>query len=303
MQQIVSTATTQTKKNIINRIADVPGGVSLVTANLVAGKIVEEAAPLTKPATGVRTVCKQAIILAGSTATAIKVESATNHFVVGEFIGIKIGGKAYAITGITTASGIDTIAVGTAIDTPVTGEFIYEMAAESTGLDATLNVAYANDTATGLTDVATSVSTGGTPQAADLTVVGTVGAGGAGNVNVTVSSDMFVDEVIAVAVANSDTASIVATKVRAALSANAVVIAYFDVAGLAADVVLTHKAVTAYGATLENVPEVIMKDGFVAPTAAQVILIRDAYIRADIHAGRVGSDYLATLPGIIEINY
>ncbi len=191
MQQIVSTSTALTKKNIINRIADVPGGVSLATSNLVAGKIVEEAAPLTKPATGVRTVCKQAIVLAGSTTTAIKVASDTNMFKVGNFAGTKVLGKAYAITGIATASGIDTITVGTAIDTPVTGGFIYEMDAE--------------------------------------------------------------------AASNSS--------------------------------------------ALENEPAVIMKDGFVVPSATQVILIRDAYTRADVHAGRIGSAYLATLPGVIEINY
>jgi len=303
MDVITKTTQTQVGKNIVNRLTDVRGGVSLTMADLVAGSYVKEGTPLSAASSGARTVCKQAIVLTASTTTAIKVTELSHNFKVGNFIGTKVGGKAYAITSITNASGVDTLNVGTAIDTPVVGGFIYEMAAASTGLDATLNLAYANDTATGLTDGPTSVSTGGTPQATDATVVGTVGAGGAGDITVTVSSDMFVNEVITVAVANSDTASIVATKIRTALSANAVVLAYFDVSGVAADVVLTHKAVTAYGAVLENAAEVILKNAFEVPAISQVIFITDVNIRADVLADVIGSEYLATLPGVIEITY
>ena len=131
MRQITSASEKITKKNIINRISDIPGGISILLATLVVGRVVQEATPLTAPASGKRTVCKQAKILAGSTTTAIKVEELTHHFKVGEFIGTKLLGKAYAITSIDNAAGVDTLNVGTAIDTPTTGDFIYEMAAEA----------------------------------------------------------------------------------------------------------------------------------------------------------------------------
>jgi hypothetical protein len=128
MKQIISASEKLTKKNIINRISDVPGGVSLLLSTLVVGSIVAEGTPLSVPVDGKRTVCKQAIILAGSSTTAVKVEAGTHHFKVGDFIGTKSNGKAYAITSITTASGVDTLNVGTAIDAVVTGAFIYQMA-------------------------------------------------------------------------------------------------------------------------------------------------------------------------------
>lgn len=131
MQQIVKTSTGTLAKNILNRISDVPGGVSLVMSTLVAGNIVPEATPLSAPSSGLRKICKQAVILATSTTTAIKVTEGTHHFKVGDFIGVKTAGKAYAITSITNSNGVDTLNVGTAIDTPTTGDFVYEMAAEA----------------------------------------------------------------------------------------------------------------------------------------------------------------------------
>jgi len=131
MKQITTTSEKLTKKNIINRGSDVRGGVSLTIADLVAGSVVPEGTPLTKPASGLRTVCKQAVVLTGSTTTVINVEELTHQFKVGNFIGTKLLGKAYAITGIVNAAGVDAITVGTAIDAPVTGEFIMEMVAQA----------------------------------------------------------------------------------------------------------------------------------------------------------------------------
>lgn len=190
MIQIVKTSEKLTKKNIINRISDIPGGVSLTLADLVVGSVVLEGTPLSAPSSGKRTVCKQAIILAGSTTTAIKVEELTHNFKVGDFIGTKVGGKAYAITGITNSAGVDTLAVGTAIDTPVAGGFIYEMAAEA----------------------ATNTS------------------------------------------------------------------------------------------ALKNAADVILKTAFQVPASTQVIWIADAYVRADVLEGCIGSEYLATLD-VNEIKY
>jgi len=125
MQQITTKSEKLTKKHIIARISDVPGGVSLVMSTLVAGSVVAQATPLSAPASGKRTVSKQAIILAGSSTTAIKVEELTHQFKVGDFIGVKTAGKAYAITSIANASRVDTLTVGTAIDAVTTWAFIY----------------------------------------------------------------------------------------------------------------------------------------------------------------------------------
>jgi len=157
MKQIQTASEILTKKNILNRISDIPGGVSLQLSNLVAGKVVEEASPITAPDSGKRTICKQAKLLTGSTTTALKVLSTTNQFKVGNFIGKIVGGIAATITEITTASGIDTIALSTAIEAVNVGDFVYEMSAAATApADTTLNIAYANDTCSGLTDDATS---------------------------------------------------------------------------------------------------------------------------------------------------
>ena len=191
MQQITKASELLVKKNVINRVTDVPGGCSIAVSNLVAGSYVEEGTPLTAPATGVRIVCKQAKVLANPTATVVQVAEKSHNFKVGDFIGTKLLGKAYAITTITNASGIDTLTVGTAIDTPTIGDFIYEMEAESA----------------------------------------------------------------------SNTSA------------------------------------------LKNTPEVIVKSPFEVPSTTTLILQKDALVRADIHAGVVGSVYLATLPGVIEITY
>jgi len=138
MIQIQKTSDTLTKKNIVNRVSYIPGGVSLALTNLVAGNVVPEGTPLTAPSSGLRTICKQAVVLTGSTTTAIQIEEGTHQFKVGDFIGVKTGGKAYAITDISNASGIDTLTVGTAIGTPVVGGFIYEMAAEAAATTSAL---------------------------------------------------------------------------------------------------------------------------------------------------------------------
>ena len=191
MQQIVTTSDKITKKNVINRVSDIPGGVSLTLADLVVGQVVEEATPLSAAASGKRTVCKQAKLLTGSTVTVFVVDSQLHNFKVGEYLMQVVGGAAYAITDITdNGDGTSDITVGTALEAATTGIFIYQSSA-------------------------TGASAG----------------------------------------------------------------------------------------ALSNAAEVIMKSGFEVPSAAQVIWIRDAFVRADVYAGVIGPLYLATLPGIIEINY
>lgn len=131
MLTVTKSGSVKSPKVVDTVIAQVKGGVSLNVANLIAGAIVIEGTPLTAPTDGKRTICKQAKILSGSTTTAIKVESTFNHFKVGDVIGAKTAGKAYAISSITTANGISTLNVGTAIDAVTEGAHIYEMAAEA----------------------------------------------------------------------------------------------------------------------------------------------------------------------------
>lgn len=139
METITSSTTANSKKNVLHRVSDVPNGASLVLSTLIVGNQVPEASPVSVPASGVRTYCKAGKIETGSTTTAIKILTGDHHFKVGDFLCAKEGGLAYAITGIVSASGIDTITVGTAIDADVDG-WVYEAGAES----ATTTSAFAN---------------------------------------------------------------------------------------------------------------------------------------------------------------
>lgn len=192
MQQIQINSDKLTKKNIINRITDVPGGVSLTLADLVIGQVVEEATPLTAPSSGKRTVCKQAKLLTGSSVTVFVVDSELHNFKVGEYLMQAVGGAAYAITDITdNGDGTSDITVGTALEAATAGVFIYK-----------------------------SSATGATAGA------------------------------------------------------------------------------------LNDVAEVILKNAFEVPSAAQVIWIKDAHVRADIYADVIGPLYLTQMAGAIrEINY
>lgn len=92
----------------------------------------------------------------------------------------------------------------------------------------------------------------GTLQAEIATVVGTIGASGAGNATVIVTAAGMAGspKTIPVAVANNDTASQVAGKIRTALAADAAVTALFSVGGAGATVALTKKEPAANDATL-----------------------------------------------------
>lgn len=134
MQQITSTSDKLTKKNIQNReqAQMIPGGISVDLSTLNAGVVIPEGNPLTAPSSGLRKVCKQAKILTGSTTTVFKVDTDSNPFKVGEFLGRITGGLAYAITDITNnGDGTTSITVGTALETATVGGFLYEMAAQS----------------------------------------------------------------------------------------------------------------------------------------------------------------------------
>lgn len=114
------------------KVADAPMGASVSTAELVNGSVLLDGSVLADPVSGICKVQKYAKVEAGSTTTSIKVKTAGNQFKVGDFIGSKTSGIAYAITAISSdaGTGLDTITVGTAIDDP-DGGYIYQMLAEA----------------------------------------------------------------------------------------------------------------------------------------------------------------------------
>lgn len=89
-------------------------------------------------------------------------------------------------------------------------------------------------------------------QVETATVVGTIGAGGAGNATVILTAANMVNspKTLSVAVANNDTASQVATKIRTALNADADVINFFTIGGSNAVITLTTKTARANDTTL-----------------------------------------------------
>ncbi len=184
MQQILKTSDLIAKKNIINRISGVPGGVSLAVTNLVAGSVIPEGIPISAPSSGVRTICKQAQLLTGSTTTALVVATQANQFKVGDGIMQAVDGASYDVDTVEDeGDGTTTVTVGTALESATVGTWIYE----SSGAEG------------------------------------------------------------------------------------------------------------ARTGALENAPDVILKAAFVVPSTTQVILIKDALVRADVHENVIGPLNLATL--------
>ena len=92
----------------------------------------------------------------------------------------------------------------------------------------------------------------GVKQQETATVAGTIGAAGAGNAAVVVTSGVLPggSKTFAVAVANNDTAAQVAAKIRAALQADGLIDEYFVVSGSSTAVIITVKDEAAYDSTL-----------------------------------------------------
>lgn len=95
-----------------------------------------------------------------------------------------------------------------------------------------------------------SVPGGGTYQVETATVVGTITTAGNATVVVTAAGMAGSPITLTVAVALSDTATLVAGKIRTAMNANAVIAAFFTIGGTGADIILTRTAVAANDATL-----------------------------------------------------
>jgi hypothetical protein len=100
-----------------------------------------------------------------------------------------------------------------------------------------------------LTDGSVTVSGTGTPQVETQTIVGTISSAGSISVVVTGANIAGSPLTIPVAVANSDSASTVATKVKTALNVSAITNAY-TIGGTGADVTLTAVPTAANDSTL-----------------------------------------------------
>ncbi len=139
MRQIQTYEDVLTRKNIINKDKawDIPGGVSLRTSNLVAGNYLPEGTPISAPSSGLRYVCKQAVVEKGSTAKSFKVKQGSHHFKAGDLVTLgNTNGTAWHIASVSAPSGgIEKINLSTAIGFPGTSQsfFIYEASTAGTG--------------------------------------------------------------------------------------------------------------------------------------------------------------------------
>jgi CSLREA domain-containing protein len=115
---------------------------------------------------------------------------------------------------------------------------------------------------------------GGVQQVETATVVGTITPTGAGNAKVTVTAAGMTNspKIVNVAVANNDTASVVAGKMRAALVADTDVNAFFTVTGATDKIILTAKFATANDATMNIATANVTSTGLIAaPSSANTI--------------------------------
>lgn len=124
---------TRTPRVFMHKTADIRGGVSVKVSEL-GGDFLNEGAVLSAPDNGICHVVKIAVLSAEATDTATDIKVNKGHnFKVGDFIMADEGGKAYAITSITTTEKThDTIMVGTTLGVKIEkGGFIIEAKAES----------------------------------------------------------------------------------------------------------------------------------------------------------------------------
>lgn len=119
-----------------HNLADIPNGVTVSAADLVAGGILPEGGYIGADGAGLYHLIKTAKLTeaAGATATTYKVAKG-HHFKPGDFIASDAGAKAYAITSIDTSSDptYDTITVGTTLGASLkAGDALVQAKAEAT---------------------------------------------------------------------------------------------------------------------------------------------------------------------------
>ena len=126
---------TEVARVIMHRVADIRGGVSVVTSELTQD-FLPEGVPLSLPDSNGKThVVKFALVKANAAndATSISVYKGHN-FKVGDYVFAVENGKAYAITAIDTSnSGYDVFTVGTTLGVALTADTSYLLQAKATG--------------------------------------------------------------------------------------------------------------------------------------------------------------------------
>lgn len=119
-----------------HNLADIPNGVTVSAADLVAGGILPEGAYIGVDEAGLYHLVKTAKLTEAATATATTYKVAKgHHFKPGDFIASDAGAKAYAITSIDTSSDptYDTITVGTTLGASLkAGDALVQAKAEDT---------------------------------------------------------------------------------------------------------------------------------------------------------------------------
>ena len=134
--QIKRQKDTRVIRAFVHKIADIPDGVTVATADLT-GKVLPEGTPIGKDENGLYHAVKVAGLTAAATASATTYNVEKGHnFKVGDFVMLKEGGKALAITAIdtTTNTSHDVITTSATLGVAAAkGEGIYQAAAESTG--------------------------------------------------------------------------------------------------------------------------------------------------------------------------
>lgn len=142
MLTIQKTKDTRVVRAFSHKLADIPNGVTVSTAEFVQN-VLKEGTPVGKDAvTGLYHPVKAAILTVAAGATdVIYVVKKGHNFKVGDFIMLKPGAKAYAITSIATNATdatSDDITVGTTIGAAAAiGDGIYQAAAQATTTTST----------------------------------------------------------------------------------------------------------------------------------------------------------------------
>ena len=134
--QIKRQKDTRVVRAFVHKLADIPDGVTVATKDLTQKSLLE-GVPIGKDSDGIYHVVKVAALTAAATATATDYNVEKGHnFKVGDFVMLKEGGKALAITAIDTTANTshDVITVSATLGAAAAiGDGIYQAAAESTG--------------------------------------------------------------------------------------------------------------------------------------------------------------------------
>lgn len=124
-----------TKSAFLKKLADIPGGVSIVGAELVQDYI-PEGTPISKPdSNGKSHVVKFALVQANATDAATKIKIYKGHnFKIGDVVCAGESSSAYAITAISTSNtAYDELTVGTTLGVALTADTSYIFEASTSG--------------------------------------------------------------------------------------------------------------------------------------------------------------------------